>query len=121
MGINIVANYVSPAYDLANVAPKHIDFKRGGLMMADYFRVKRGHADLESLYIDGPRSQYWYRGGWNLTAIYAFVPAATVAIVVALVSQLHDAAAFSWFIGAGIAAGLYLALMSRTASAPVPA
>ena len=32
MGINIVANYVSPAYDLANVAPKYIDFKRGGLI-----------------------------------------------------------------------------------------
>jgi NCS1 family nucleobase:cation symporter-1 len=32
MGINIVANYVSPAYDLANVAPKYIGFKRGGLI-----------------------------------------------------------------------------------------
>ena len=29
VGINIVANFVSPAYDLANVAPKHIDFRRG--------------------------------------------------------------------------------------------
>src|SRR6201999_3421124 len=34
VGINIVANFVSPAYDLANVAPKHIDFKRGGLIAA---------------------------------------------------------------------------------------
>lgn len=32
MGINVVANYVSPAYDLANVAPDHIDFKKGGLI-----------------------------------------------------------------------------------------
>lgn len=34
IGINVVANFVSPAYDLANVAPKHIDFKRGGLISA---------------------------------------------------------------------------------------
>ncbi len=31
MGINIVANFVSPAYDIANLFPKHIDFKQGGL------------------------------------------------------------------------------------------
>lgn len=34
IGINIVANFVSPAYDLANVAPKYITFKRGGLIAA---------------------------------------------------------------------------------------
>jgi nucleobase:cation symporter-1, NCS1 family len=34
LGINVVANFVSPAYDLANVAPRHIDFKRGGLISA---------------------------------------------------------------------------------------
>jgi NCS1 family nucleobase:cation symporter-1 len=34
VGINIVANFVSPAYDLSNAVPKHIDFKRGGLITA---------------------------------------------------------------------------------------
>jgi NCS1 family nucleobase:cation symporter-1 len=34
IGINVVANFVSPAYDLANVAPEYIDFKRGGLISA---------------------------------------------------------------------------------------
>ena len=32
MGINIVANFVSPAYDFANLFPQHVDFKRGGLI-----------------------------------------------------------------------------------------
>ncbi|MEW6341921.1 MAG: NCS1 family nucleobase:cation symporter-1 [Pseudomonadota bacterium] len=32
MGINIVANFVSPAYDIANLFPRHIDFKKGGLI-----------------------------------------------------------------------------------------
>ena len=35
LGINVVANFVSPAYDLANVAPSRIDFKKGGLISAD--------------------------------------------------------------------------------------
>ena len=34
LGINVVANFVSPAYDLANVAPARIDFKKGGLISA---------------------------------------------------------------------------------------
>ena len=32
MGVNIVANFVSPAYDLANVWPKKITFKVGGMI-----------------------------------------------------------------------------------------
>lgn len=34
LGINVVANFVSPAYDLANLAPEKIDFKKGGLISA---------------------------------------------------------------------------------------
>lgn len=34
LGINVVANFVSPAYDLANVWPARIDFRRGGLISA---------------------------------------------------------------------------------------
>ncbi len=34
LGINVVANFVSPAFDFANIAPKYITFKRGGLIAA---------------------------------------------------------------------------------------
>ncbi|WP_329045289.1 NCS1 family nucleobase:cation symporter-1 [Amycolatopsis sp. NBC_01488] len=34
MGVNIVANFVSPAYDLANIWPKRITFTVGGLISA---------------------------------------------------------------------------------------
>jgi nucleobase:cation symporter-1, NCS1 family len=34
IGVNIVANFVSPAYDLANVWPKYINFQRGGMISA---------------------------------------------------------------------------------------
>jgi NCS1 family nucleobase:cation symporter-1 len=34
LGINVVANFVSPAFDFANVFPKAIDFKKGGYIAA---------------------------------------------------------------------------------------
>src|SRR4029079_8393195 len=34
IAINVVSNFVSASYDLANVAPKYIDFRRGGLISA---------------------------------------------------------------------------------------
>lgn len=34
LGINVVANFVSPAFDFSNVFPSHIDFKRGGYIAA---------------------------------------------------------------------------------------
>ncbi len=34
LGINVVANFVSAAYDLSNVMPKHLDFRRAGLVAA---------------------------------------------------------------------------------------
>ena len=34
IGINIVANFVSPAYDFSTVWPKHINFLRGGMIAA---------------------------------------------------------------------------------------
>ncbi|WP_396922236.1 NCS1 family nucleobase:cation symporter-1 [Mycolicibacterium sp.] len=34
IGVNVVLNFVSPAYDLANVWPKHITFRRGGIISA---------------------------------------------------------------------------------------
>lgn len=45
----------------------------GGIMMADYFLVSRGiHAwRLRDLYIAGPESRYWYRGGFNPAAVIA--------------------------------------------------
>lgn len=34
VGINLVANFVPPAYDLANLVPSRINFRRGGLITA---------------------------------------------------------------------------------------
>jgi NCS1 family nucleobase:cation symporter-1 len=34
VGINIILNFVSPAYDIANIAPKYLSFRTGGVITA---------------------------------------------------------------------------------------
>ena len=34
IGINIVTNFVSPAFDFSNVAPQHISWRTGGMIAA---------------------------------------------------------------------------------------
>jgi nucleobase:cation symporter-1, NCS1 family len=158
IGINIVANFVSPAYDLANAFPKYIDFKRGGLITAvlalvvtpwniysspvainyflgglgallgplfgiivvDYYLVKRGQIQVDGLYREGTSSAYWYKGGVNPEALYAFVPAAIISLIFALLPAFGTISPFSWFVGAGIAGVLYwlMARRHRTLASP---
>ena len=42
-----------------------------GIVLADYFLVRKGSIELEDLYKDGGR--YWFRRGVNLHAILAWV------------------------------------------------
>jgi NCS1 family nucleobase:cation symporter-1 len=39
LGINVVANFVSPAFDFSNVFPRQIDFKKGGDLWRDDGRL----------------------------------------------------------------------------------
>jgi nucleobase:cation symporter-1, NCS1 family len=151
IGVNIVANFVSPAYDLANVWPKHINFQRGGMisavvavlvlpwnlysnpavvnyflgglgailgplfgiMMVDYYFVRRSRVVIEDLFRDDPSGSYYYRRGFNPRALWVFVPTALISCVVALFPSFALAAPFSWFVGAGLAAVAYWFAMRR--------
>jgi nucleobase:cation symporter-1, NCS1 family len=91
-----------------------------GIIIADYFLIKQRRVEVEDLYRWGEGSRYWYQGGINHRAIWAFVPAAIVSVIIALVPVFGSLAPFSWFIGAGLAGVLYWVLMARGSSEPVP-
>ena len=84
-----------------------------GVIMVDYYWVKKGRVDVDELFKAEPGSRYYYRKGVNPKALWAFLPAAAVAGVLALVKTFSDVAPYSWFIGTALAAGLY-ALLCRT-------
>ncbi|MEE1799507.1 NCS1 family nucleobase:cation symporter-1 [Streptomyces sp. JV176] len=157
MGVNIVANFVSPAYDLANVWPQKISFKVGGMIstvaallvtpwnlysnpavvnyflgglgaflgplfgviMVDYYWVKRGHVDVDQLFDARAGSRYYYRKGFNPKALQAFLPTAAVAAVCALVPCFADVAPYSWFIGT-VTSGLLYSVLCRAERAATP-
>ena len=47
VGINMVANFIPPAYDLANLMPDKINFRTGGLITAT---VSYTHLTLPTIY-----------------------------------------------------------------------
>ena len=72
----------------------------------------RARRQFDELFSAQPGSRYSYRKGVNPKALWAFLPSAGVAAVLALVKTFSDVAPYSWFIGTALAAGLY-ALLCR--------
>jgi nucleobase:cation symporter-1, NCS1 family len=158
LATNIAANVVSPANDFAQLAPKKITFRLGGLitgiigivmmpwklvadpsgyiftwligysallgpiggiMIADYFVWRKKALNVAALY--SPRGEYSYRAGFSWVAILALVAGALPSLpgflatikvldgsqLPALLLGLYN---YAWFVGFGVAFGLYLLL-----------
>jgi len=154
MGINIVANFVSPAYDIANLYPERIGFRLGGLItsvlsvlvcpwlfvaspqaitlfvsifgavlgplfgiiIADYYLVKRQVIVVEDLYTMSPDGAFHYDRGWNPHALVALAAAGALSIGLALLGAygvIPNVGDWGWLIGAGAGASIYRVLSNR--------
>ncbi|MDA9682018.1 NCS1 family nucleobase:cation symporter-1 [Candidatus Pelagibacter sp.] len=163
VGINMVANFIPPAYDLANLMPSKINFKTGGLitagfgfviggmwvavitqmglfpfvntlgailapvfgiMITDYYIIKKERLDVDALFDAGPNAKYHYNGGFNYKAILAWVLSGYIAVGTVwpniLVLGLDDFFAnlgggggYAWIIGASLGAVVHLAISKR--------
>ncbi|MEJ2866308.1 NCS1 family nucleobase:cation symporter-1 [Actinomycetospora sp. OC33-EN08] len=87
-----------------------------GIVVADYWLVRRGRVDVPALYSEDPAGPYHYRRGVNPRAVGAFVPAAALAVAVGFVPALDAVAPFSWFVGALIAAAIHVVATGRRGS-----
>jgi NCS1 family nucleobase:cation symporter-1 len=80
-----------------------------GIMIADYFFIRRTRLDTESLYRrEGP---YEYSKGFNLRALVALAAGVFAALIGLLIPDLRPLYDYAWFIGFGVAVLVYLALM----------
>ena len=77
-----------------------------GVIMADYYVIRRAQVSIDELYDDDPAGRYYYSRGTNLNTLIAFIPASLVTLVIALVSAFSYLAAFSWPIGTALGAAL---------------
>ncbi|WP_405009509.1 NCS1 family nucleobase:cation symporter-1 [Kitasatospora sp. NBC_01539] len=160
LSVNIAANVVSPAYDLANLLPKRVTFRTGafitgvvgvvimpwklisdphvyiftwlgvvggllgtvaGILIADYWLLRRTRLDLADLYRAGGR--YWYAGGWNWRAVTALLVGGLLAVggsyggpfpADGLIPFLKPLADYGWAVGVTSSLALYLALSAGT-------
>jgi nucleobase:cation symporter-1, NCS1 family len=86
-----------------------------GVLIADYWIVRRQHLALEDLYL--PEGRYRYSGGWHLPGAVATIAGCAAAwggLVVAQVRPLYD---YAWFVGFGVSAVTYIVLARRRSGA----
>lgn len=145
---NIAANVVSPANDFANLLPKTISFKTGGLitavlgivmmpwklladygtyifgwlvgyssflgpiagvLIADYFIVRRKNLNVRDLYVRG--GEYEFSSGFNPKALAALAVGVGVALVGLRVESLRLLYDYAWFVGFAVAFASYVVMM----------
>ncbi len=145
VGVNIVANFVSAAFDISNIFPKYISWRTGGLvasvlsvallpwnlfsspevihvtvdvlaaligpvygiLIIDYYYIKRRHVVVHDLYSTSREGSYWYRHGVNWKAVAALIPAGIASVAAMMLDSGSGIGNFTFFIGAFMAAGVY--------------
>jgi NCS1 family nucleobase:cation symporter-1 len=86
-----------------------------GVMIADYFLIRRSRLKVDDLY--RRNGAYEYDNGVNLRAVIALVTGIAIALlglVIPLLRLLYD---YAWFVGFGVSGGVYVVLM-QSAAAP---
>lgn len=153
VGINTVANFISPAFDFSNVNPQKISWRTGGMiaavgsvlitpwnlynnpdvihytletlgafigplfgvLIADYYLVRKQKIVIDDLFTMSPAGAYWYRKGVNPPAVIATAIGAVVAMVPVLTPGMTTVAQYSWFTGMGLGLVIYRVLAPRSA------
>jgi len=152
IGINMVANFVPPAYDLANLVPSKIDFRKGGLitsivgfiigalwvsfisqvgmfpfvntlgailapvygiMIVDYYVIKKGRLDVNQLFSSKKGSKYYYNDGWNQKAFVAWAIAGVFSVLTVWHPALSGLGGYAWIIGAALGTVLHLMMSGQ--------
>ena len=163
VGINMVANFIPPAYDLANLMPSKINFRTGGLitaafgfviggmwvavitqmglfpfvntlgailapvfgiMIVDYYVIKKQRLDIDDLFSDSPKGKYHYNGGFNGKGMLAWVLSGYIAVGTVwpnilflgmddFFANLGGGGGYAWIIGASLGAVIHLAISSK--------
>ena len=82
-----------------------------GIMIADYFVVRKRTLDAAALYQRG--GAYEYRGGFNYRALFALALGIVVALCGLLYHPLRWLYDYAWFVGFAVSGIVYYLLMKR--------
>ena len=164
VGINMVANFIPPAYDLSNLIPSKINFRVGGLitaicgfiigglwvsvitqmgmfpfvntlgailapvfgiMITDYYIIKKERLSVDDLFNASPRGKYYYNNGFNYKGMLAWVISGYIAIgtvwpnilifdgLINFFANLGGGGGYAWIIGASLGAVIHLGISKK--------
>jgi NCS1 family nucleobase:cation symporter-1 len=82
-----------------------------GVMIADYFLVRRSRLKVSDLYRRG--GVYEYDNGINARAVAALAAGVAIALLGLVVPPLRLLYDYAWFVGFGISGAVYVTLMQR--------
>ena len=159
----MVANFIPPAYDLANLMPSKINFRTGGLitavcgfiiggmwvavitqmglfpfvntlgailapvfgiMIVDYYIIKKQRLDVDALFDASPKGKYYYNGGFNHKGMVAWLLSGYIAVgsvwpnilffgLDDIFANLGGGGGYAWIIGATLGAVIHLAISKK--------
>ena len=89
-----------------------------GIMVCDYFLIRKTELDVNSLYHS--EGAYHYTKGVNPRAVIALVFGVALALLGLVFKPLHHLYDYAWFVGFFVSGFLYVVLMKLTAPAPSP-
>jgi NCS1 family nucleobase:cation symporter-1 len=89
-----------------------------GIMVCDYFLIRKTELDVNSLYHS--EGAYHYTKGVNPRAVIALVFGVALALLGLVFKPLHHLYDYAWFVGFFVSGFLYVLLMKLTAPAPSP-
>jgi NCS1 family nucleobase:cation symporter-1 len=89
-----------------------------GIMVCDYFLIRKTDLDVNSLYHS--EGAYHYTRGVNPRAVVALVFGVALALLGLVFRPLHHLYDYAWFVGFFASGLLYVVLMKLTAAAPSP-
>lgn len=87
-----------------------------GILIADYFVVRKRELNVQALYTRG--GEYEYTKGFNPKAILALAAGVFVALIGLLVEQVRFLYDYAWFVGFGVAFIAYVMMMGNSKSSP---
>ena len=84
-----------------------------GLMVTDYYLIKKQHIDNKDIYSTEPEGIYFYSSGWHLKAIYSLLIGLIFSASTIWNGNLMFLQSISWIIGATISSVIYYLLSEK--------
>ena len=84
-----------------------------GIMIVDYYVIKKERIDVNELFSASNDGKYYYNQGWNRNAFIAWIIAGIFSILTVWYPTLSFLGGYAWIIGAALGAALHLAMSKR--------